>query len=33
MSVELELLIDDRTLSELLAESADEIASLAAAVR
>jgi hypothetical protein len=33
MSVELELLIDDRTLSELLAESADEVASLAAAVR
>lgn len=33
MNVELELLIDDRTLSGLLAESADEVASLAAAVR
>ncbi len=33
MSVELELLIDDRALSEILAESADELASLAAALR
>ena len=33
MDVELDLLIDDETLSEILAESADEVASLAAALR
>jgi len=33
MAVDLEMLIDDETLSQILAESADEVASLSAALR